>query len=185
LLIVDEIYLVERRLVVLLSDSAPGSHLPSCHSVYQPSFVACLIYIYIFLRDFPLRSPLFGNLVERLASSLFDGDYEGIVNAAWDQVGYPTLLWILVVGALVSEGRCERDRFVGELKKVCEAEGVKGFEDFEKGLRNSAWLERKALESTVRATPFLRMLWNEVQLIGVGQEADVAMMGVMDLIGGF
>ena len=184
MLIVDEIYLVERRLVVLLASDPPTRHSPSCHSVNQPIFIACLIYIYAFLRDFPVRSPLFGNLVQRLTAGLFGQTEEGGFNS-WSGDMYPTLLWVLVIGALVSEGRCERDRFVLELKRVCEVEGVVGLEDFEAGLRNSAWLTRKALESTIRATPFLRTLWDEVQSFGVGSQLDVAMMGTMDLIGGF
>ena len=180
LLIVDKIYLIERQVVILLADS----HSPSCSPVNQAAFIACLIYIYIFLRDFPLRSPLFGNLVERLAATLFDDAEEERVHVEWTEDRYQMLLWVLVIGALVSEGSCERDRFVVELKRVCGVQGVDGFEDFEKELQNSAWLERKALDSPVRATPFLRTLWNEVQLVGVGQEIDVAMMGMMDLVGG-
>lgn len=106
------------------------------------------------------------------------------MHVEWTEDRYQMLLWVLVIGALVSEGSCERDRFVVELKRVCGVQGVDGFEDFEKELQNSAWLERKALDSPVRATPFLRTLWNEVQLVGVGQEIDVAMMGMMDLVGG-
>ena len=122
--------------------------------------------------------------MERLAASLFDEDEDGRIEG-WSEDNYPMLLWVLVIGSLVSEGRCERDRFVAELKRVCTVGGVRRFEDFETGLRRSAWLERKALESIVRATPFLRTLWGEVQRVGVGSEVDVAMMGAMDLMGGF
>lgn len=122
--------------------------------------------------------------MERLAANLFHGDEDGRIEG-WSEDNYLMLLWVLVIGALVSEGRCERDTFVAELKRVCEVEEVRGFEDFEAGLRHGAWLERNALESVVRETPFLRTLWGEVQRVGIGSEVDVAMMGAMDLMGGF
>jgi hypothetical protein len=167
-LIVDEIYAVERRLVTLLSFNFAKTQPCPSQSVNQPAFLACVIYIYIFLRDFPLRSPLFGHLVERLSLCLFDRDDGGL----WQEKDYPMLLWILVIGALVSEGRCERDRFMGDLRKVCVVLGVKKFDEFEGCLKGIAWLERRVLESAVRSSNFLNVLWVDVEFGGVGEMVD-------------
>lgn len=110
-------------------------------------------------------------------SSLFDGMEDDKIEDWWNEDGFPMLSWVLVIGALVTEERCERERFVAKLRGVCTVLGVRTFEDLMERLKMIAWLD---IESAVRSGPLLRVLWNEVQLVG-----DVVIDGMVDVMGGF
>ena len=79
----------------------------------------------------------------------------------WEDDMYPMLLWVLVVGAMVSEGRRERELFVKELGGVCAVLGVSTFAELGEALKKVVWLD---IHSAVRSSPFLRVIWEEVQL---------------------
>jgi len=151
--ITDQLYLVERRLVSLLGSIGSGRHSTSCHSINRPCFITCLVYIYIYLRDFPIQSPLFSNFIEKLSSSLFATDF-GVM---WKESSYPMLLWVLATGAIAASGRTERSRFVSGLSRISHSAGLRTFDDFMAALKKILWARR-------RGGALHRDLWRDVEL---------------------
>jgi len=151
--ITDQLYLVERRLVSLLESIGSSRHSTSCHSINRPCFIACLVYIYIHLRDFPIQSPLFSNFIEKLSSSLFAIDF----SVMWKESSYPMLLWVLATGAIAASGRTERSRFVSELSKISHSISLRKFEDFMAALKKIIWVKRWG-------GALYRDLWLEIEL---------------------
>jgi hypothetical protein len=165
--ITDHLYLVERRLVLLLNSPNMSDHFPSCCSLIRPSFIAAVMYIYCCLRDFPLPAPLFDAFVARLSGALFDG-YPG---QAWERSSYSMLHWVLAVGAMAASGRAARCRFVAELERISDALGVRTFVGFVGALRRIVWSER--------STDTLKSVWGEVLELRQGQGQMVG-VGVLD-----
>lgn len=174
----DSIYITEREVVSLLAPRA-FSHRCSYSPINEPCLLAAFIFIYVFLRDFPLSSPLFQSITERLAASLFESDTT--INM-WEEDMYPMLLWVLVIGVIVSEGRCERDRFVKELGGVCAVLGVSILAEFEDVLKRIAWLD---VQSATRSSRLLSIIWDNVQVVQGGEMVDVVEDRTMDVMAGF
>lgn len=148
--ITDHLYLVERRLVLLLNKTLNYDHSPTCHTVSGPSFIASLAYIYTFLRDFPIQAPLLTVFVDRLSNSMFE--VEPLLK--WERSGYPLLQWILTMGAIAASGRKDREHFISKLEAVTYVLGVWTFVSFVDELRRIVWGSR--------GEEALKKVWHEV-----------------------
>jgi hypothetical protein len=174
-LITDHLYLVERRLVMLLSRSSPNTnrHSAECQAINGPCFLAALTYLYISLRDFPIQAPLFSAFTTRLDDALLDSTENGGLKWMWSESSYPMLVWVLAVGALVANGRAKRGRFVRELERVAWVLGVGEFEQFVAALGKIVWSGRSEDGGVA-----LLGLWGEVleirrgrrEVVGIGGE---------------
>jgi len=174
---VDDIYDLERRLVILLAETTPtrdpdpnlGSdeqrpQLEYKRTAYQFS-LAAMIYIYLFLRDNPVGVGIFSVLVSRLSNSLctsknmaelqimpweIDNDYTYVEFNQRD-----IRFWVLVLGALAAKGREERSLFLAELRIATNALEVRRFAEFVGKLKKVAWIDRGE-------TGIVWQLWGEV-----------------------
>jgi len=156
-LISDNLYLVERRLVVLITSFSESNHKSYCHSVSKACFLAALIYLYSCLRDYPVQAPLFDSFVTSLREALFSSGYE----QDWQPNNYSLLVWILTAGALNAVGRPERSRFVHELADIVKKMGITRFQEFADTARRIVWIDRE----DVRREAAWRSLWWEIEAL--------------------
>lgn len=152
----DDLYLVERRLVVLITSFNDRDHRQCCHSTNKANFLAALIYLYTCLRDFPVQAPLFDFFVASLEKALFSPSY----NENWKEDSYSILLWVLATGALAAEGRLARSRFVKGLSSVFKKMGIVSCQEFVDTVRSIVCTKRKELQRQVA----LRALWCECEV---------------------
>lgn len=167
---VDDIYSLERRIVVLLAETNPALHTQELQAgtkgqltIYQNA-LAALAYLYLFFRDNLVRAPLFSVLVARLAESLVESNRYAEAGKASTPSPTTNIIsseenikfWVVVVGALIATGRTERSLFVEELRKLGEQMRVQTFEDYVQVLKKTAWIEN-------REDGFLWLLCREVQ----------------------
>lgn len=154
-LISDKLYLVERRLVMLIVSFDDGIHTSYCRSDSKACFLAALIYLYTCLRDYPTQAPLFDSFTTTLAEALFSPSY----SQDWAESRYSMLLWVLTTGALTAEGRPERTKFARELARLMTKKGIASFYEFVASAREILWIERR----DERREAAWRSLWWECQ----------------------
>jgi len=175
---IDEIYFLERCVVVLLAETNPTVHpvsnlssdeqnplLEYRRTTYQ-ILLAAQMYIYLFLRDTLVPSPIFSVLVSRLSFSLYSSEGESRLREAWQKMDSndnrendnenEILFWALVLGALAAEGREERRRFGTHLRRLCNLFRIRTFTEFVEKLQKTAWIEKKVDDKLLE-------LWSEVQ----------------------
>lgn len=178
---VDDIYTLERRVVVLLAETNPAhlvdpnlqsdehiSKLREARTTYQIA-LAAMIYIYMFLRDNLVGVPIFSVLVSRLSNSVHTSRDEADLEGTWPSMANDNsygncdqkdvLFWVLVLGALAAKGREERNMFVPELRIVTNVLRVRSFVEFVVKLKRIAWIER-------RDDGRLWELWSEIYGLG-------------------
>jgi len=127
--------------------------------------LAALIYVHLSLRGVAVSSVVIDRLASRLKSRL--ELFRDLV-AAW-HVAPRILTWILVTGAIASLDRPERSWFVPHLADLCEAFGLRYWEDLKEWLRSFLFLE-SGNEGRIRK------VWEEVdefmgdlEALGVGK----------------
>lgn len=170
---VDEIYSLERRVVVLLAETNPAIHpesnldpdqynrlLEHRLTTYQ-SMLAVQIYIYLLLRDHFVPVRIFSVLVSRLCNSLYSPDFESKLRGTWQEMdsgnrGNDMLFWVLMLGALAAEGREERSSFRESFGTLCNVLGIRTLTEVVDKAKKIAWIERKVDEKLLK-------LWNETQ----------------------
>jgi len=167
---VDDIYSLERRIVVLLAETNPRLNSQGVQieaenqpTVYQIS-LAALAYLYLFFRDNLVHAPLFSILISRLFESLFATGTNSITSQAGTGSFLPDenndrnnlQFWVVAVGALVATGRLERNVFVDYLRKLGRQIRVQTFDEYVQVLKRTAWIDS-------REDGFLWLLWSEVQ----------------------
>ena len=150
-LISDALYVLERRLVVLLAYTPSIYHTPLCTSTHKPFFLAALTYIYTSLRDFPVQSPLYDTFITRLSDSLSASEWEG---------GDGLLLWVLGIGALAAAGREARGGFVRELSVLVRRLEIESLEEFRRGMATVVGMEME--RRAYQAVEDEKRLWEEV-----------------------
>jgi hypothetical protein len=178
---VDDIYGLERRVVILLAETNPEhnpdlmsqsnehmSRLKHMRTTYQTA-LAGMIYIYLLLRDNLVGVPIFSVLVSRLFNTLSSSTLEEKLEIARLEINSSNicescdqkdvLFWVLVLGALAAKGREERNIFVTELRIVTHMLGVRNFVECVDKLKRIAWIER-------REDGALWELWSEVYGLG-------------------
>lgn len=158
-LISDKLYLVERRLVVLINSFNDSSHKPHCHSVSKAAFLAALIYLYTYLRDYPVQAPLFNSFIQSLGAALFSSSSS--YDQGWQESNPSLLLWILTTVALAAAGRPERLQFVRELARMVTRMRITTFQEFVAAARQMVWIDRK----DPKRDAAWRLLWRDIDAL--------------------
>ncbi|KAH8653194.1 hypothetical protein BGZ60DRAFT_180156 [Tricladium varicosporioides] len=170
---VDEIYSLENRVVVLLADTNPivnpglnldkdeqSPLLEHRQTTYQ-ILLAAQIYIYLFLRDHFVLSPIFSVLVTRLCDSLYSTRDQTELRGTWQEMDSENrendmLFWVLLLGTLAADGREGRSRLQASLGKLCNVLGIRSPTEVVDKAKSIAWIEKKMDDKVCK-------LWHETQ----------------------
>lgn len=135
----DEVYLLERRLLVL-------SNLSSSPSIITSSCIAAIIFIDKHMRGINFIAGIMAKFVKRLHLSLGRVFAETSVPAA-SVTTKRALFWILCVRSLASMNRPERLFFITKLASIYEMLDLKRWDDAEHILSRFLWPSSWDIES--------------------------------------
>jgi hypothetical protein len=128
--------------------------------------LAALIYVHLSLRGVAISSVVIEQLSARLKSRL---ELFRDPVAAW-RAAPRILTWVLVTGAVASLGRDERSWFVPQLADLCQAYGLRHWEDLKEWLRSFLFLESGNEARIRKVWEEVEEFMRELEAVGVGKQ---------------
>ena len=137
----DRAFFIELQLSSLATgrpyscDSSTSSHL-----VRQSCRFACLIYIKLVLRSFPITTIVVGRLAIKLQEAFMDLDLEDL-DLDMAKASGRLLVWCLFAGACASTGRLSYGWYVIKLTEICTRLRLWWWIEVKSILTDVVWLE--------------------------------------------